>query len=63
MVPYKLALDAVESQKSSLNFKKFEKKSVKNWTGSKNDCAHKGLTRSQKVWKFGFFQFYVTFTY
>ena len=49
MVPYKLALDAVESQKSSLNFEKSEKKSVKNWTGAKNDCAHKGLTRSQKV--------------
>ena len=26
MVPYKLALDAVESQKSSLNFEKSEKK-------------------------------------
>ena len=42
MVPYKLALDAVESQKSSLNFEKSEKKSVKNWTGAKNIARSKG---------------------
>ena len=42
MVPYKLVLDAVEGDKWGLNFKKSEKKSVKNWTGAKNIARSKG---------------------
>ena len=42
MVPYKLALDAVEGDKWGLNFKKSKKKSVKNWTSAKIIARSKG---------------------